>query len=310
MKNGAQALFFFFGEKMFNYIELFLEYLTVELGLSDNTKAAYVRDLKMLQKFFALKDDEQLIQLSRAQLLQYLQQLKNSGRSSSTIARKLASIKAFYKFLSAERYIKNNPAEVIEAANKGLHLPKVLSVQEVERLLGEPDLGTLEGFRDRTMLEVLYATGMRVSELLNIAVGNINLQMKYIIAFGKGSKERIIPIGSIAAEYLEQYISVVRPQLVKTGEEKVLFVNMWGRPMTRQRFWEIIAAYGKSAGIEKKITPHMLRHSFATHLLDNGTDLRVVQELLGHADISTTQIYTHLTNKRLRAVYDKAHPRA
>lgn len=310
MKNGAQALFFFFGADMFNYLELFIEYLTVELGLSENTKAAYIRDIRLLQKFFALKDEEQLINLKRTDLLKYLQQLKDTGKSSATIARKLASIKAFYKFLAAERYIKNNPAEVIEAANKGLHLPKVLSVHEVERLLDEPNLGTLEGFRDKTMLEVLYATGMRVSELINVPIGSVNLQMKYIIAFGKGSKERIIPLGSIAVKYLDKYISTVRPQLVKGSDTEVLFVNLWGRPMTRQRFWEIIKAYGKSAGIDKKITPHMLRHSFATHLLDNGTDLRVVQELLGHADISTTQIYTHLTNKRLRAVYDKAHPRA
>lgn len=310
MKNGAQALFFFFGADMFNYLELFIEYLTVELGLAENTRAAYIRDIRLLQKFYGIKDEEQLINLQRTDLLTYLQQLKSTGKSASTIARKLASIKAFYKFLAAERYIKNNPAEVIEAANKGMHLPKVLSIHEVEMLLDEPNLGTLEGFRDKTMLEVLYATGMRVSELINVPAGNVNLQMKYIIAFGKGSKERIIPLGSVAVKYLEKYLDSVRPQLVKGSTTEALFVNMWGRPMTRQRFWEIIKLYGKNAGIDKKITPHMLRHSFATHLLDNGTDLRVVQELLGHADISTTQIYTHLTNKRLRAVYDKAHPRA
>ena len=297
---------------MFNYLELFVEYLTVELGLSENTKAAYLRDLRLLQKYLKFKDEAELRKVSRKQLLQYLKQLKEEGRSAATIARKLASIKAFYRFLTSERYISSNPAEVIEAANKGMHLPKVLSVDEVTALLEAPNQETLEGFRDKTMLEVLYATGMRVSELLNLPLSNVNLQMKYVIAFGKGSKERIIPVGRTAIQYLEKYLRDVRPQLLK-GHVKAtdkLFVSLWGQPMTRQRFWEIMKSYGKSAGINKNITPHMLRHSFATHLLDNGTDLRVVQELLGHADISTTQIYTHLTNKRLRAVYDKAHPRA
>ncbi len=297
---------------MFNYLQLFVEYLTVELGLSENTRAAYLRDLHLLQKYLGLESENELAAVTRRQLLMYLKQLKSEGKSAATIARKLASIKAFYRFLTSERYISSNPAEVIEAANKGVHLPKVISVQEVELLLDAPDLHTVEGFRDRTMLEVLYATGMRVSELLNIPVANVNLKMKYVIAFGKGSKERIIPLGRTAVEYLEKYLTEIRPRLLKESAKPAdnLFVSMWGQPMTRQRFWEIIKAYGKNAGITKNITPHMLRHSFATHLLDNGTDLRVVQELLGHADIATTQIYTHLTNKRLRAVYDKAHPRA
>ncbi|MBR1975756.1 MAG: site-specific tyrosine recombinase XerD, partial [Phascolarctobacterium sp.] len=245
-------------------------------------------------------------------LLGYLSQLKAQGRSAATIARKLAAIKAFYRFLAAERYINVDPAEVIEAAKKGLHLPKVLSVEEIEQLLDEPNLGTLEGYRDRTMLEVLYATGMRVSELVSVPVSSVNLQMQYLIAYGKGNKERIIPLGSIAVKFLQKYLEEVRPQLIKEENSKVntLFVNKWGNPMSRMSFYTLIKAYGRSAGISKDITPHVLRHSFATHLLDNGTDLRVVQELLGHADISTTQIYTHLTNKRLREVYAKAHPRA
>lgn len=295
---------------MLNYLALFLEYLTVELGLSANTRSAYERDLRLLQKWLNFADANDLAGVSRAQLLRYLAALKKDGRKPATIARKLAAIKAFYRFLAAERYIKNDPAEVVEAATKGLRLPKVLSVEEVDRLLNEPNLGTPEGYRDKTMLEVLYATGMRVSELLDVPMGNVNLQMKYIIAFGKGSKERIIPLGSVAIKYLTRYLEVVRPQLVKDEKEKHLFVNLWGHPMTRQRMWEIIKAYGQAAGIKRPLTPHVLRHSFATHMLENGTDLRVVQELLGHADISTTQIYTHLTNKRLRAVYEKAHPRA
>lgn len=297
---------------MFDYLALFQEYLMVELGLSKNTQLAYLRDLRLLMKSLQLKADEELLQVSRQQLIAYLVRLKQEGRAASTVARKLASIKAFYRFLTAERYIRRNPAEVLEAASRGLHLPKVLSVQEVERLLDEPNLGTLDGYRDKTMLELLYATGMRVSELVNVPVKNVDMKMQYVIVMGKGSKERMLPLGRTALHYLEHYLTVVRPQLLHGKPEKAaeLFVTGWGGPMTRERFYEIIVAYGKSAGISKRVTPHMLRHSFATHLLNNGTDLRIVQELLGHADISTTQIYTHLDVERLREVYDKAHPRA
>ena len=297
---------------MFDYLALFQEYLTVELGLAKNTQLAYMRDLRLLMKSLQLKADEELLQVSRQQLIAYLVRLKQEGRAASTVARKLASIKAFYRFLTAERYIRRNPAEVLEAASRGLHLPKVLSVQEVERLLDEPNLGTLDGYRDKTMLELLYATGMRVSELVNVPLKNVDMKMQYVIVMGKGSKERMLPLGRTALHYLEHYLSVVRPQLLhgKPDAAAELFVTGWGVPMTRERFYEIIVAYGKSAGISKRVTPHMLRHSFATHLLNNGTDLRIVQELLGHADISTTQIYTHLDVERLREVYDKTHPRA
>lgn len=297
---------------MFDYLALFQEYLTVELGLAKNTQLAYMRDLRLLMKSLQLKADEELLQVSRQQLIAYLVRLKQEGRAASTVARKLASIKAFYRFLTAERYIRRNPAEVLEAASRGMHLPKVLSVQEVERLLDEPNLGTLDGYRDKTMLELLYATGMRVSELVNVPVKNVDMKMHYVIVMGKGSKERMLPLGRTALHYLEHYLSVVRPQLLhgKPDAAAELFVTGWGGPMTRERFYEIIVAYGKSAGISKRVTPHMLRHSFATHLLNNGTDLRIVQELLGHADISTTQIYTHLDVERLREVYDKTHPRA
>ena len=297
---------------MFDYLALFQEYLTVELGLAKNTQLAYMRDLRLLMKSLQLKADEELLQVSRQQLIAYLVRLKQEGRAASTVARKLASIKAFYRFLTAERYIRRNPAEVLEAASRGLHLPKVLSVQEVERLLDEPNLGTLDGYRDKTMLELFYATGMRVSELVNVPVKNVDMKMQYVIVMGKGSKERMLPLGRTALHYLEHYLSVVRPQLLhgKPDAASELFVTGWGGPMTRERFYEIIVAYGKSAGISKRVTPHMLRHSFATHLLNNGTDLRIVQELLGHADISTTQIYTHLDVERLREVYDKTHPRA
>ena len=250
--------------------------------------------------------------MSRRQLLAYLSQLKQAGRSPTTIARKLASIKAFYRFLTAERYIRRDPAEVLEAAQKGIHLPKFLSVQEVDELLEQPNLGTLEGYRDKTMLETLYATGMRVSELVGVPVENVDLKMQYLIVMGKGSKERMLPLGRTALKYLERYLNVVRPQLLhnKPDSCKELFVTSWGGPLTRQRVNELLEGYAQSAGITKRVTPHMLRHYFATHLMNNGTDLRVVQELLGHADISTTQIYTHMDMERLREVYDKTHPRA
>lgn len=292
-------------------MQLFLEYLTVELGLSANTRQAYERDLRLFCKTLGFKNSDALVNVSREQITGYMTQLKEKGLAAATIARKLAAIKAFYRFMTAEGYMDANPAEVVEAGTKGIKLPRVLSEDEVVRLLNQPDITTAEGFRDRTMLEVLYATGMRVSELINLTLERVDLNMKYIIAFGKGSKERIVPLGSVAAEFLQQYLEKVRPKLTYAGRNtNIVFLAFGGHELTRQRFWQIIRAYGRKANIKKALTPHILRHSFATHLLDNGADLRSVQELLGHSDISTTQIYTHLTNKRLRDIYAKAHPRA
>ena len=288
-----------------------MEYLTVELGLSANTRQAYERDLRLFCKTLGFKNSDALINVSREQITGYMTQLKEKGLAAATIARKLAAIKAFYRFMTAEGYMDANPAEVVEAGTKGIKLPRVLSEDEVVRLLNQPNITTAEGFRDRTMLEVLYATGMRVSELINLTLERVDLNMKYIIAFGKGSKERIVPLGSVAAEFLQQYLEKVRPKLTHAGRNtNIVFLAFGGHELTRQRFWQIIRAYGRKANINKALTPHILRHSFATHLLDNGADLRSVQELLGHSDISTTQIYTHLTNKRLRDIYAKAHPRA
>lgn len=288
-----------------------MEYLTVELGLSANTRQAYERDLRLFCKTLGFKNSDALVNVSREQITGYMTQLKEKGLAAATIARKLAAIKAFYRFMTAEGYMDSNPAEVVEAGTKGIKLPRVLSEDEVVRLLNQPDITTAEGFRDRTMLEVLYATGMRVSELINLTLERVDLNMKYIIAFGKGSKERIVPLGSVAAEFLQHYLEKVRPKLTHAARNtNIIFLAFGGHELTRQRFWQIIRAYGRKANINKALTPHILRHSFATHLLDNGADLRSVQELLGHSDISTTQIYTHLTNKRLRDIYAKAHPRA
>ena len=293
---------------MVDDVKLFLEYITVELGLSPNTKQAYVRDIELFQK----NAEKDLRQVKPSDIIAYMQCLKNRGYAPTSIARRLAALKSFYRFMNAEGYISSDPAQVIEAGTKGTRLPRVLNLNEVELLLDAPDTATDEGYRDRTMLELLYATGMRVSEMVNLKVSNLNLNMKYVIAFGKGSKERIIPLGKTAIRYLDTYLNVVRPKFLhaENNEEKHLFLTVYGNGMTRQRFWQIIKDYGQKAGIRKELSPHILRHSFATHLLDNGADLRSVQELLGHSDISTTQIYTHLTNKRLRLIYDKAHPRA
>lgn len=289
-------------------IKLFLEYLTVELGLSSNTKLAYKRDIE----HFQIKTQKHMRQVKREDIITYMQFLKNSRYAATSIARKLAALKAFYRFMTAEGYVAVDPAEIIEAGTRGTKLPRVLNLNEVEKLLEAPDLNSSEGYRDRAMLELLYATGMRVSELVDLTVANVNLNMKYVIAFGKGSKERIIPLGQIALKFVETYLNVVRPKLLHSNNknDQHLFLTVYGKGMTRQRFWQIIKDYGHQAELRKELSPHILRHSFATHLLDNGADLRSVQELLGHSDISTTQIYTHLTNKRLRAIYDKAHPRA
>ena len=295
---------------MDHYVALFLEYLQVELGLALNTRQAYARDLKLFMQALDLKED-QLSGVTRQQIIDYITSLKLQGLAAASIARKLAALKAFYRFLASEGYIEVNPAEVVEAGNKGLALPRVLSTDEVEALLNQPDLETVNGYRDRTMLEVLYATGMRVSELMHLKLEGVNLEMQYILAFGKGSKERIVPLGKIAVTFLKHYLEYVRPYLLgEHPDPGFVFLSQGDREMTRQRFFQIIRGYAKEAGITKPVSPHVLRHSFATHLLDNGADLRSVQEMLGHANIATTQIYTHLTNKRLRAVYAKAHPRA
>lgn len=305
---------------MKDYVALYLEYLLVELGLAENTRKSYARDLKLLQEYLDYEQPGELIYASRQDIIGYLQDLKAEGRSAATIARRLAAIKGFYQFLQAEGYLKENPSEAIEASKRGLQLPRYLSVEEIELLLEQPNLGTPQGYRDRTMLEVLYATGMRVSELMNIPVSSVHLDWELLVAYGKRNKERMIPLGKTALKYLRYYLDYVRPELIKRGQasnknatkKKVenLFLNRSGQPMTRIRFYQILEEYAKEAGITKKISPHVLRHSFATHLLNNGADLRVVQELLGHADISTTQIYTHIDGERLKEIYEKAFPRA
>lgn len=296
---------------MNNLIEEFLRYLSVERGLADNTCESYRRDLTGLDGFLKNRQGHTLIALDKGELLAYLLYLRKQGKASATISRQLAAIRTFYRFLLNEGIVKRDPSENLETPKLEQRLPNVLSITEVDLLLDTPKLITPAGLRDKAMLELLYATGLRVTELISLTSVQVNLDLGFVRCFGKGSKERIVPFGRTAARHLQEYLSRGRVKLARrTNPTETLFLNHHGRPLTRQGFWKIIKGYAAEAKILKPITPHTLRHSFATHLLENGADLRSVQDMLGHADISTTQIYTHLTKARLKEVYTKAHPRA
>lgn len=295
---------------MESYVNEFINYLAVERGLAKNTLESYGRDLRQYYSYLNNDRIDAVNQASRATILAYLEQLQSKGRAVSTISRNLAAIKSYYQFLVRERYLDKDPAANLESPKLEKKLPKILTISEVEELLKQPNSFLPTGMRDKAMLELLYATGIRVSELISLNVSDVNLEMGYIKCYGKGSKERIVPLGSIAAKCVQEYITRGRGKLVRTYDEPALFVNHHGNRLTRQGFWKIIKKYAQEAAITKEITPHTLRHSFATHLLENGADLRSVQEMLGHADISTTQIYTQVTKNRLKEVYEKAHPRA
>lgn len=295
---------------MESYVHEFINYLAVERGLAQNTLESYGRDLRQYQEYLNAAQKEIVRDSNRSTIMEYLSNLQTKGRAVSTISRNLAAIKSFYQYLVRERYLEKDPAAHLESPKLEKKLPKILSIAEVEELLRQPNGVLPSGLRDKAMLELLYATGIRVSELISLNISDANLDMGYIKCYGKGAKERLVPLGSIASKCVQDYISKGRPKLVRTYEESALFVNHHGNRLTRQGFWKIIKKYAQEARITHDITPHTLRHSFATHLLENGADLRSVQEMLGHADISTTQIYTHVTKNRLKEVYDKAHPRA
>lgn len=288
----------------------YLNYLSVERGLSKNTLESYARDLRQYLTYLKEKKNMDIAEATQATVIGYLLQLQARGKATATLSRSLAAIKSYYHFLFREDRIERDPTINLDAPKQEKRLPRVLSVEDVERLLEQPDLKTPAGIRDRAMLEMLYATGLRVSELVSLRVGDLNLEMGYIKCFGKGSKERIVPLGSVATKHIKLYLEHARKFLASSMHEDTLFLNHHGRKLTRQGFWKIIKKYAESINLEEDITPHTLRHSFATHLLENGADLRSVQEMLGHADISTTQIYTHLTKGKIKEVYDKTHPRA
>lgn len=291
-------------------IEDYLAYLSVERGLAQNTLDAYGRDLRAYAGFLQKHGLSTFVETEKEAVRAYLEQLHNLGRASSTISRNLAAIKSFYQFLVGEDILQKDPTEYVESPKVAKRLPRVLNLSEVEALLNQPSLEDAHSIRDKAMLEVIYATGIRVSELVSLNLADINLESGYLRCLGKGNKERIVPLGSVAIKYLDLYLQVARGELVRRSSETALFVNHHGRRLTRQGFWKIIKRHAQEANIGENITPHTLRHSFATHLLENGADLRSVQEMLGHADISTTQIYTHITRNRLQEVYRKSHPRA
>ena len=286
----------------------FLSYLRVERGVSSNTQAAYRRDLSKLTSF-AHAQNKEISSLEANDLAQFMRSLRKQGLSPRSVARALVTVRGFYKFLIQDGFIKVDPSANLEAPKTWQLLPRFLTSDEVERLLSAPDISSLAGLRDKAMLELLYATGLRVSELVNLKPSDLDLELGFIKIFGKGSKERAVPLGLTAIAWIKRYLAC-RERLSPSGKvSKTLFVSDQGGSLSRQAAWRLIVSLGERAGIGH-ITPHLLRHSFATHLLENGADLRSVQMMLGHSDISTTQIYTHITNERLREIYKKLHPRA
>lgn len=296
---------------MQEHLNDFMHYLVVEKGLADNTIVSYERDLKAYILYISkVEEIASLDHVTRATIIQFLKFLHEKGKSSKTISRHIASIRSFHQFLLREKVTTQDPTVHIDRPKTEQKLPQVLSVEEVQALLDSPDTSKEIGIRDKAMLELLYATGMRVSELISLNLSDVHLTMGFVRCIGKGNKERIIPLGKLAQLAVHTYIEESRGRLKKKKVTDALFLNHHGNRLTRQGYWKILKKLSKEAGIEKDLTPHTLRHSFATHLLENGADLRAVQEMLGHADISTTQIYTHVTKTRMKDVYSMFHPRA
>ncbi len=290
-------------------IDQFLNYLLVEKGLSAATLESYSSDLIRYREFLQKNSADYISDDDTPLILKHLIALRSDGLGARSRARHLVSIRGFYRFAVQEGVLRHDPAGWVDSPKTNLKLPDVLSVEEVSRLLSIPDPGKPLGARDAAMLELLYASGLRVSELVNLKLHNVNLEAGFVRVFGKGSKERVVPIGSVAREKVEFYLENSRNLLLKKQVSAYLFVARAAKPMTRQGFWKLLRRYGDLAGMEKKITPHSLRHSFATHLLEGGADLRAVQVMLGHVDISTTQIYTHVTRKHLSDLHRRYHPR-
>ncbi len=294
---------------MNNYLDHFLNYLTVERGLSKNTLDAYGRDLARYLDYLENQKIGELDRISPAVVLRFLGLLKTEGLSARSRARTLAALRTFHKFLVREKLADDNPTDQVVSPKSMTALPKTLSPVDVESLLASPKGESPLALRDRAMLEILYATGLRVSELVSLKIDDLQLDVGYLTAFGKRSKQRIVPLGEAAISSLHEYLKYGRSGLDKQRGSQFLFLNRSGEGLTRQGFWKIIKRRALEAGISQSITPHTMRHSFATHLLENGADLRSVQAMLGHADISTTQIYTHVTRERLRQMHAQHHPR-
>lgn len=293
---------------LFRGIEEYLSYVRVEKGLAENTIQAYESDLRQFGTFLSSKD-VQWLQVEPDHISAFLDSLEEKGLTPRSRARKIAALRNFFDYLVDEHVLRYNPCSYLGSPKLPQSLPKILSEQEVLSLLQAPTLDKPSGYRDRAMFEVLYGSGLRVSELVGLNLGDID-PLGFVRCLGKGNKERIIPLGSYAMEAATTYLTYARPRLLKNPRERALFLNSRGQRLTRQGFWKILKAWAAMAGIREEISPHMLRHSFATHLLRHGADLRSVQEMLGHADLGTTQIYTHLDKGHLRDVYSKTHPRA
>ena len=288
----------------------YLHYLKVERGLSENTIASYGIDLKLFLEYLRENEIPSFKQVNKEVIVNYMQAEKNNNKANSSILRSVSSLRKFFQYLAQEKIIEKDPMLLIDTPKKKQHLPQVLTKEEVEKLLHSPNTGQVLGLRDRAMLELMYATGLRISEIINLKLEDLHLTMGTLQTLGKGHKERIVPVGDEAIKWINRYLEEARPKLLKQKRSNYLFLNFHGNNLTRQGVWKNLKAEVRKAGIQKNITPHTLRHSFATHILENGADLGIVQELLGHADISTTQIYTHLSNKQLADIYNRAHPRA
>ena len=290
-------------------VDAYLDHLRVARRLSDHTLTNYERDLRTLARFAAARE-RPLPDLTRADLEAFVRQLMIRGLSPRSVSRTVAAVRGFYRFLVLDRRVTESPADDLRAPRAWPALPKLLSVEEVDRLIAQPDVETPRGLRDRALIEVLYATGMRVSELISIRLTDLNLDAGYLTCTGKGGKERIVPLGAEATVWLQRYIREARPALVAPGAQPSTFVNARdGHGLTRVGVWKILKGYGRQATLRRDLSPHVLRHAFATHLLERGADLRSIQLMLGHSDLSTTQIYTHVLEARLRAIYDEFHPR-
>jgi integrase/recombinase XerD len=290
-------------------LQQYLTHLAVERGLSGNSLGSYASDLKRYLAFLKTKNIGDLQTVERKMVSQFLSTLMGYGLSPVSLSRNISALRGFHRFLASEGIAKTDPTENIETPRLDKKLPEVLDLSEVEKLLAQPDPASLLGQRDKAMLELLYACGLRVTELLTLKTSDLFFDQDFIRCIGKGSKERIVPVGRSARNWTDNYRQGSRPALLKKFSTEVLFLNNRGRPMSRMGFWKLLKAYARKAGIKKRVHPHILRHSFATHLLEGGADLRSVQEMLGHADISTTQIYTHVDREYLKEVHRQFHPR-
>ena len=291
-------------------IEDFGDYLLVEKGYSPNTIAGYGRDLADFAAYLSSISVSSLAKAQRRDIMNYLADLYKRGLSANSTGRRMSALRSFYKFLLLDKRIEEDPMVNLESPKIAKYLPNVLTQEEVELLLAQPDTNTMAGKRDKAILETLYATGIRVSELVGLNTYDVNLKFTYAKCFGKGGKERLVPLGSYAVSALAEYITSVRPKYLKDNAEAALFLNQRGRRLGRQTVWNLLKLYSSSAGLAATISPHTLRHSLATHMLENGADLGTVQEILGHVDLATTQIYTHLLQNTVTAEYKKYHPRS